>query len=110
MFALTTCISFAMLGELKSTSTLETGSTGGCTPCWMMLAMQEVSVAPDRVMLMKPLGAEVVLLTIGFTGMAQMMRSATSLGDTGPARDKKTRKNGLLDMLKRKQLFIKYKK
>jgi len=30
------------------------------------------------------LTADVVLLTMGFTGMAQMMRSATSFGDTGP--------------------------
>ena len=45
-----------MLGDEKSTSTLFTGSTGGFTPCWMMLAMEDVRVAVERVMFTKPLG------------------------------------------------------
>ncbi len=79
-----TCISFAMFGEEKSTSTFWGGSTGGLTPFWTMPAMESVRVAVDKVMLMNPFGAEDVALTMGFSGMALIMRSATSFGDTGP--------------------------
>mmetsp|Transcript_109366 Transcript_109366/g.214359 ORF Transcript_109366/g.214359 Transcript_109366/m.214359 type:complete len:203 (-) Transcript_109366:759-1367(-) len=79
-----TCISLAMLGEEKSTSTFCGLSTGGFTPLAIMPAIEPVSVLADKEILMKPLGAEVAVLIIGLTGIPQIIRSATSLGATGP--------------------------
>lgn len=51
-----TCISLAMLGEEKSTSTFLRGSNGGLAPAWVMEAMLLVMVAVDSLMLMNPFG------------------------------------------------------
>lgn len=79
-----TCISFAIFGEEKSTSTFNFGPEGGRRPFATRLANVSVKTVVATFILINPFGATDVSEIIEFGGKALTIAVAISLGDFGP--------------------------
>lgn len=79
-----TCISFAILGDEKSTNTFLREILGGATPLFKLRAREVITAELDTLILIKPLGITVVDWIKLLGDKCATMKAATSFGVPGP--------------------------